>query len=404
MRMTAMRRLAPLATFAALLGAPSCSGDAEENLVKPCETTLKDVCGTACKNDSECPLSVYCGSEGKCTADCTPEGKQCSNGRVCDPTGRCVVGISIDGGGGSGADGGVADGCVKLDVTFEKKIPTVVLLIDQSGSMTESFGNSNRWDTVRDALMNAQTGIVKTLENEVRFGLALYTSNNGSAGGTCPLLTEVNVSLGNYLAIKNVYDQAQPEDETPTGESIDAVATKLAPFAEPGPKVIVLATDGEPDTCAVPNPQNGQPEAVQAAQNAYAKGIETYVISVGQGISLNHLQDMANAGKGLAVGGGTNAPYYQANDQPGLVKAFNEIIYGVRPCTFKLNGQVDPKEAGKGTVTVDGKPLGFEDPDGWKFNPPDEVELLGSACTTIKQGDHKVTIDFPCGVFVPTPQ
>ena len=33
----------------------------------------------------------------------------------------------------------------------------------------------------------------------------------------------------------------------------------------PGDKVIVLATDGEPDTCAEPNPQNGQGVAVAAA-------------------------------------------------------------------------------------------------------------------------------------------
>ena len=27
---------------------------------------------------------------------------------------------------------------------------------------------------------------------------------------------------------------------------------------------VILATDGEPDTCAEPNPQNGQPEAIAA--------------------------------------------------------------------------------------------------------------------------------------------
>jgi hypothetical protein len=176
------------------------------------------------------------------------------------------------------------------------------------------------------------------------------------------------------------------------------------PYAEPGPKVIVLATDGEPDTCAQPNPQNGQPESIAAAQAAFGKGIETYVISVGSGVSLNHLQDMANAGKGLTVGGSQNATYYQANNQASLVSAFNEIIYGVRSCVFTLDGKVDAAEAGKGVVTLDGKALGYNDPNGWKLNPPSEVELVGTACSAIKSGDHKVAIDFPCGVYSPPVQ
>jgi hypothetical protein len=163
----------------------------------------------------------------------------------------------------------------------------------------------------------------------------------------------------------------------------------------------VLATDGEPDTCAVPNPQNGQPEAIKAAQDAYAKGIETYIISVGDQVSLGHLQDMANAGKGVPVGGSQNEPYYQALDQQALYDAFQTIINGVRSCVLKLNGTVDPANASKGQVTLDGKPLGYEDPDGWKLNNPSEIELLGTACDAIKEGDHSLTINFPCGVFQP---
>ncbi|HMR04264.1 MAG TPA: VWA domain-containing protein [Polyangiaceae bacterium] len=379
--------------------AASCGGSEEDNLVSPCKEELKGVCGEACTKTTDCVGGLYCGADDTCTADCTVGGGQCKNGNVCDTVGRCVPGISV-----GNNDGGNAEGCIKADVTFEKTTPTVVLLIDQSGSMTANFGGNDRWNTVRDALMNPQTGIVKTLENEVRFGLALYTSNDGNSGGQCPMLTEVNMALGNYAAIKAVYDQAQPEDETPTGESIDEVVKKLVPYAEPGPKVIVLATDGEPDTCAQPNPQNGQPESIAAAQAAFSKGIETYVISVGSGVSLNHLQDMANAGKGLTVGGSTNATYYQANNQASLVTAFNEIIYGVRSCVFTLGGQVEAKDAGKGSVTLDGKPLGYNDPNGWKLNPPSEVEFVGTACTAIKSGDHNVSIDFPCGVYSPPVQ
>src|SRR5262249_39603559 len=159
----------------------------------------------------------------------------------------------------------------------------------QSGSMTENFGGGSRWSVLHDALVDQNSGIVKTLENEVRFGLSLYTSNGGFNGGACPNLTEVPPALGNYDAIRAVYDPAGPEGDTRGGEATPAVTTELAAVNEDGPKVIVLATDGEPDTCAEPNPQNGQDEAIAAAQAAFGQGISTYIISVGSDVSLGHM-------------------------------------------------------------------------------------------------------------------
>jgi hypothetical protein len=384
------------------LVAVSCGGS-DESEDAPCEGALKSKCGQSCSNDTDCGSGTYCGTDGKCTADCT-KSSDCGSGKVCTAAGRCISGINLDSGGNN--DGISGEGCINVDVTFEKQIPTVVLLIDQSGSMDEQFGGAGtRWNVVKNALMNQTTGIVKVLENDVRFGLALYTSHDGNNGGTCPILTDVMPpALANFNAINAVYGPATFDGETPTGESIDAVAAALAPFAEPGPKAIVLATDGEPDTCAQPNPQNGQAESIQAAQDAFANDISTYIISVGEDVSLGHLQDMANAGVGLpVVGGSQNAPFYQAVDQAALVKAFNDIIYGVRPCTFQLNGKVEPGKESQGKVDLDSQPLGYEDPDGWKLNGDDEVELTGAACDAIKSGDHDLKINFPCGSFVVPP-
>ncbi|MCA9659859.1 MAG: VWA domain-containing protein, partial [Myxococcales bacterium] len=245
------------------------------------------------------------------------------------------------------------DVCADADVTFEPQIPTVMLLIDQSGSMTSGFGGTNRWDAVYDALLNAQDGIVLTLQEEVRFALGLYTSFNGNDGGECPVITEVPPDLSNYAAIEAVYAANQPEDETPTGESILAVMDTLLNDPAPGDKVIVLATDGEPDTCAEPNPQNGQGVAVAAAETAFSEGIRTYVISVGNQVSDQHLQDMANAGAGV-MQGDPDAPFYKANDKDALVAAFQEIINGVRDCKLTLDGVVQEGFEDQCVVTVNG--------------------------------------------------
>lgn len=280
--------------------------------------------------------------------------------------------------------------CPDVEVSFTSVVPTVVLLLDQSGSMNEAFGKTTRWQAMRAALMDPSRGVVKALDGKVRFGMALYTSKNGFAGGACPLLTEVEVGLGNHAALASKLAAAEPVDETPTGESIEKVAASLAALDVPGPKYILLATDGEPDTCAEPNPQNGQAVAVAAAKAARAKGIGTFVVSVGNEVSDKHLQDMANAGAGVSSG----AKFWKATDPSGLEGALATITDGVRSCTFTLDGKVT--DAKRGTVTLDGAPLTLDGADGWKLVSSTQIELQGAACTKVKSGDHKVKATFAC--------
>ena len=384
-----------------LLG--SCSGSSGDggSATDPCKEDLADLCGTDCTSDLDCPSGLFCSGD-QCTADCVPGGGQCSSSQRCNERGRCEKGgqlIGVDGGGGSGGFPS-SDACVAFNVGFEKQIPTVILLIDQSGSMTNDFGGKERWDAIRDSLMDPNNGLVKALENDIRFGLALYTSFDGNSGGACPRLTEVAIKLGNYDAINTVFQAADAEDETPTGESIALITPDLAAYPEPGDKAIVLATDGEPDTCAEPNPQNGQPETIAAVNTAFAEGIRTFVISVGSGVSDAHLQDVANAGQGNPS---TDAPFWVANDQSGLQNAFQTIINGFRSCVFDLDGAVEQKDWNTGTVTLDGSQLPYDDPNGWRMNSNTELELVGDACETIKDGSHNLDIQFPCGAVVPIP-
>lgn len=297
-----------------------------------------------------------------------------------------------DGQDGDGADEGQDDGCTEVEVSVEPTIPTVVLLVDQSGSMDANFSGQERWDAVYDTLMDPDNGVVKPLESTVRFGLALYTNT----GGGCPDLTEVAPALNNHGAIDTIYAPEGPEGDTPTGDSIDVVAAQLDEVTEEGPKVIVLATDGEPDTCAQPNPQEGQPEALKAAQDAFDMGIETYIISVGNDVSDTHLQEMANAGVGLDPIGIELAPFYKALDPDQLVAAFDEIIGGVISCTLEIDGIVELDQACEGSVELDGQEL--ECGVDWELSDPSTLELLGEACATLQDGEpHTVTASWPCG-------
>lgn len=390
----------PLIHLVCLAGALAIAGCGSSSLGdSPCEGNNPDPeCMTACSVDEDCAAGFYCDTDGMCTADCAPEGSACGSGGTCDDRGRCVGGGNTDG----GTDGAT---CPNVTLDLDPVIPTVVLLVDQSGSMTDPFNGQPRWDAVRNALTNDTTGVVTLLQDKVRFGITAYTSNGGSAGGTCPMLTSDPPDFNNRNDIYQLMIDNGPQGDTPTGESIDAVVADLMANPPPpdSPPIIVVATDGEPDTCAVPNPQEGQPEAVAAAMNSHANGIDLFILSVGSDVSAGHLQDMANAGVGLPVGGAVDAPFFVANNQSEMVDAFNQIIAGSRSCTLTLSGAIDTNEAAQGIVTMDtgsgAQTLVFD--TDWIVVDSTTIELIGSACDAFLTAPSvTLSAEFPCGVVV----
>jgi hypothetical protein len=328
-----------------------------------------------------------------CTVEADPSilPTQCTD---CDPP-PFRAGALLDT--GDLEDDTPVDECAEVNVTFAQQLPTVVLLIDQSGSMDQQFDGMQRLDAVYEALMNLETGVVNALADDVRFGLSLYTSYNG--GPTCPVLTEVEPEVGNHAAIDAVLADAEPEDDTPTGEAILATAETLAAMDAPGDKLILLATDGEPDTCEVPDPQHGQEEAVLSAEAAHAMGVDVVVLAVGNELSMAHQQEMADAGAGVE-----GAPVYRPATRAELVDDFETIIHGVRSCVLDLNGEVDEQYAHEGTVTLNGIELPYGDPDGWKLTSPSQIELVGAACQELMEGDDTVEGSFPCHAFLQPPR
>jgi hypothetical protein len=318
-----------------------------------------------------------------------------------DGTGSLVLPIDPS---ASSASGG-SDACIDVSVTFERLIPTVVLLIDQSNTMVIPFEpgaqGRTRWNTVRDVLMDPVTGLVPRLQASVRFGLALFSAKSPVV---CPELTQVSIALGNYQAMHDIYAGQEVLDHTPTAESLDAVTHELAAFAEPGPKVVVLATDGNPDNCANLD-DNNSPDGgaaskalvIAAAERAFEQGISTYVISVGDEVAEEHLAHLAKAGRG----GASDATFYQALQTEALVSAFESILHGVLSCDFRLDGTVQMPDAPRGSVRLDDAELAYGAPDGWDMPAPDTVRLHGASCEKAKVSAERLGIRFPCGTLTP---
>ncbi len=297
------------------------------------------------------------------------------------------------------------DACIELQVVFERATPTVMLLIDQSNTMTIRFEDGamgrSRWNTVRDVLTDPISGLIPKLQSSVRFGLALYSAKDPTH---CPALTEVGFALDNYQAIYDVYAAQEVLDHTPTSESLKSVAAELAKYPEPGPKAIVLATDGNPDNCQNLD-DNNSPDGgavskalvVAAVEQAFSQGISTFVISVGDEIAEQHLQDLAKAGRG----GAADASFYRALDTNVLESAFGSILTSVQSCDFTLNGIVQSSDAPRGSVELDGVELGYGAVDGWDMPTSDVVRLHGEACESAKLSADSLAIQFPCGTIVP---
>lgn len=379
-----------------------CAGDGPQG---PCDGPRPpEGCDVTCSAEEPCAPGLYCGEEGVCTADCDPlrPAEGCPDG-ICRNDGRCEPAMR--------ADGGRADGsnvCADVQVQATRVTPNVILIVDQSGSMTERFGDSNRWDALRDSLLADPGGLVTELDSIVRFGLALYSAEAPidfePVPGECPLITWVPPDLNNHGAIAAVYRPADPIDETPTGASIDWALDRLTMSPDPNadPTIFILATDGEPDTCEQPNPQNGQGESLAAVERAYLAGIRTYIISVGRGtVSEAHLQDMANAGLGREPGD-PDAQFWEAGDDEGLRTALMDIVGGQLSCVVELQGRIDDLEqACSGRVELNGLPIPCNDPDGWRAIDESHIELRGDSCETLQSGPG-VTLNatFPCGIIL----
>jgi hypothetical protein len=363
--------------------------------------------GTAvpCDSDDDCS-SGSCGSNGRCAA-MPPMGNDIGDGFP----------DLLDGDGLEQPDGGAS--CVKLDVEFDRLPPFVLLLIDQSSSMEVYFSGDcsqqnpdpcNRWNVLRDTLLDRDNSLLSKLQNEVRFGMVLYSSEDGNEdGATCPLLeSSAEIKLGNFDDMRRLLDGAEPVDDTPTAESVIAVTTQLDAISEPGQKFIILATDGEPDTCDDPNAQNEQTNAdaakadsIAAVTAAFDKGITTRVISVGDEVGADHLKALAVAGSG----GDDSAEAFTALDTEALEAAFTSIIGEARSCDFQLEGTVAAAEAGRGTVVLDGQSLVFGDANGWSMPDVSTVRLDGAACEALQQSNTAaVSMDFPCGVYQVIPR
>jgi hypothetical protein len=318
--------------------------------------------------------------------------------------------------------------CASTSIVANRVLPTVFLVVDGSTSMHMPYGTissdggtpdpmmmapagPSRWSAIKDALVKSGVGVVPALEGLVHFGLAVF----GTAP-TCPLPTGIVPPVRmNYMPINDKINGATPPNGdifagsgisyTPTGLALDEVVKMMPDYTLAvdkviGPQIIVLATDGEPNSCD--NPQTNYQPSIAAAMAAQAKHIKMFVISVAQagGEFAGHLQEMSNIG--AAMPPGMNAPVYYPEDPAMLAETLKTLIGDQLSCDLALEGKgVKMGLECMGTVLLNGMPLECNGPNGWKLTDETHIQLQGTACDLFKDAvDARLTANFPCQIII----
>ncbi len=300
------------------------------------------------------------------------------------------------------------DGDGTFTVYAEFAAPIIHFLVDQSNSMDRDInsedittGVASRWEVMKAALLGedeASASILHDLQSRAQIGISLYSSpseDQYSEGyDECPVLqTSVAPALGNFAAIEAEFRDAEPMENTPTAESLarvfDADGGGFPAKSDSGaaPRIVVIATDGQPDTCEVRNP-NGETtqaalnrENVRIAQEVQrAHDVQFYMLWVGPSYPYTerHVQEMANVGIGLAPEKRDEeyqAPYFAAASMEGLDEQVNELIDHAYRCVFTTEQDVESIAA----MTMGGESLEYG--SEWIINEDKHLELLGDVCT-----------------------
>jgi len=291
--------------------------------------------------------------------------------------------------------------------------PRVILVLDGSCSMTFDYPRTSddlmqgcgenpngRWAALRRTLLDSDVGVVPKLEHAIQFGLVVYGTTP-----VCPIPGEpVAPALNNYWKINETAASIPPGTATPTGPALEWVYDNMIQPAgtDENPQVVVLATDGEPNSCAydTPNPPTDYAPSVTAVTRGSSLGVTTYVVSLAAatGEFHDHLQQLANVGNPGANGA---ARLYEPNTPEALQSDLETLIHGVASCDIVLNGTVQVGEECSGRVTLNGSPIACNDPNGFILVDERHIRVQGTACEELLDHEADVRATFPCGVFTP---
>ena len=203
------------------------------------------------------------------------------------------------------------------------KCPNLVIILDKSGSMTESPSGGtappggSKWDLAKAAIKE----VLKSYDGQMPIGIALFASDAGCGAARLNIPPDYDTAD----KIGKLIDASQPDSSTPTSEAVTAISKEAILHDPSRSQYVLLLTDG------VPNCASGEPTATVnalAAAHMQSPPITTFVLGFGQlpSSAAMTMDQMAVAGGAPSVG--TPRKFYTAEDLTSL-KASLEKIFAV---------------------------------------------------------------------------
>lgn len=381
-------------------------------------------------------------------------GNTQSNGTGSSTENSSGGGFTVGSGGSMAA--GMGGGCAGVSRTADKVPLDMYIMLDQSGSMEDpAQGGGTKWTAVTNAIkafvaqpeatgigvgiqyfpvdssMQNNCPMVQQCTNDAACGMCGPCvgafppilpgfcqgglNGNDSCNVTDYATPDVNIALlpGNGAAIVGSLNSHGPTGGTPTNPALDGAIQHAQAHATANPDhavIVVLATDGDPNSC------DSDLATINALAAAGANGnpkILTFVIGVGASVG---------ALNGIAQAGGSGMAYIvdsAPNVEQAFLMALNDIQGKTLPCSY---GIPDPPEGETlnfdqvnvtytptmGTETLIPKVAGPAacppGEDAWYFDnnaAPAQVVLCPDTCTKLKMdAGTEVQVVFGCDTVV----
>lgn len=204
-------------------------------------------------------LPVACGGGDSKNNSGNNGGQGGQGGTDASSGGQNTAGFFVTGG-SSGSDSGATDACGNSTLQATTKPVNILLVVDRSGSMTQSFtgsdaGGQDKWTAMTAAVTSAVTATAAS----INYGLELFPYGNvagdGGEADDCAMPAvpgiQVPIQAGTTALPKiNTELALAPDGNTPTEIALDRALTYYTTGAGAsltGDKFVLLATDGGPN-------------------------------------------------------------------------------------------------------------------------------------------------------------
>jgi hypothetical protein len=325
--------------------------------------------------------------------------------------------------------------CVGQEAGTELAPSTVELLVDTSLSMNENAPGSRRskWLETRDVMLEG----VDLMPGTTSVGVVFYPDVEVGANPCFDSQEDVAIqTLGSSSSeqrtqIRDAFSRESPRGSTPTHDAYRYALARLAAATQPGPRFLVLITDGTPTYalgCEGSGQQNDPSDPtplIPEAASALGRGIKTFVIgSPGSEGARRSLSQMAEAG-GTSSGncshdGRPKYCHFDMTEQPDFTGALRDALASISGLALSCVYDIPPPPAGSALdpskVNVMFTPQGGDREvigqsadggcvEGWQYSPnQSQILLCGDTCNRVKASSGQVTLQFGCATQVSIPR